>query len=87
MAEIKPNIADFDPVWDRIRDEAHEIVEREPILGGLVHSSILHHSRLELSLAYRMSLKLASAEMTDQILREIVDQAYREDQDHSGILV
>jgi len=79
MAERKANIADFDPVWDRIRAEAEEIVENEPILGGLVHSGILHHRNLERSLAYRMSLKLASGEMTDQILREIVDEAYRED--------
>jgi serine O-acetyltransferase len=79
MAKNKPNLAGFDPVWDRIQSEAHEIVEREPILGGLVHSGILHHRSLERSLAYRMSLKLASGEMTDQILREIVDEAYASD--------
>lgn len=79
MAETKPKLADFDPVWDRIQNEASEIVEREPILGGLVHSGILHHRTLERSLAYRMSLKLSSGEMTDQILREIIDEAYRED--------
>lgn len=79
MAEQKTKIAGFDPVWDRIRNEAHDIVENEPILGGLVHSGILHHRNLERSLAYRMSLKLASGEMTDQILREIIDEAYGSD--------
>ena len=79
MAKNKPNLAGFDPVWDRIQSEAQEIVDREPILGGLVHSGILHHRSLERSLAYRMSLKLASGEMTDQILREIVDEAYASD--------
>jgi serine O-acetyltransferase len=79
MAEKQESVAEFDPVWDRIRSEAHEIVEREPILGGLVHSGILHHGSLERSLAYRMALKLSSGEMTDQILREIVDEAYRSD--------
>jgi len=81
MAEKRAKIAGFDPVWDRIRIEAHDIVEREPILGGLVHSGILHHHNLERSLAYRMALKLASGEMTDQILREIVDEAYGADPD------
>jgi len=80
MAESKATLADFDPVWDRIRQEAHEIVEHEPILGGLVHSGILHHPSLERALAFRMSLKLASGEMSDQILREIVDEAYRSDE-------
>jgi len=81
MAESKANIAGFDPVWERIRTEAHAVVEHEPILGGLVHSGILHHRDLERSLAYRMALKLASGEMTDQILREIVDEAYRSEPD------
>ncbi len=81
MAQSRANIAGFDPVWDRIRRDAAEIVEREPILGGLVHSGILHHDSLERALAYRMALKLASGEMPDQILREIVDEAYRSDPD------
>ena len=79
MSEQQLNVAEFDPVWDRIRAEAKEIVEREPNLGGLVHSGILHHESFEKSLAYRMSLKLSSGEMPDQILREIVDMAYAED--------
>jgi len=79
MAEKQTKLAGFDPVWERIRSEAHEIVDREPILGGLVHSGILHHDGLERSLSYRMSMKLASSEMTDQILREIVDDAYQDD--------
>ncbi|MBZ0130147.1 MAG: serine O-acetyltransferase [Rhodobacteraceae bacterium] len=79
MATQKPKLAGLDPVWDRIRGEAQDIVDREPVLGGLVHSGILHHKSLEGSLAYRMSLKLASGEMTDQILREIVDEAYQSD--------
>jgi serine O-acetyltransferase len=72
-------ISELDPVWDQIRNEAHEMVENEPNLGGLVHSGILHHASLEKSLAYRMSQKLASGEMGEQILREIFDEAYRTD--------
>jgi len=79
MAKNQVKVAGFDPVWSRLRDEARDIVDHEPILGGLVHSGILHHNSLERSLSYRMSLKLASGEMTDQILREIVDEAYQTD--------
>jgi serine O-acetyltransferase len=52
------------------------MVQSEPLLGGLVHSSLLHHPSLERALAYRFSLKLASGEMSEQILREIADDAY-----------
>jgi len=79
MVERRARLAQVDPVWDRIRREAEEAVRKEPLLGGLVHSSILHHSTLEQALAYRISLKLGSGEMSEQLLREIADEAYRDD--------
>ena len=81
MAERKPKLATLDPIWSRIRDEAEEAVAEEPLLGGLIHSSILHHPSLERAISYRISLKLASSEMPDQILREIVDEALAADPD------
>ena len=81
MAETKARLTTLDPVWSRVRDEAFEMVAAEPLLGGLVHSSLLHHSTLERALAYRFSLKLASGEMSEQILREIADEAYAADSD------
>ena len=79
MYEVNVKMTELDPVWDRIRREATEIVDNEPLLGGMVHSCILHHDKLEHALAYRMSLKLASGEMSEQILREIADEAYSAD--------
>ncbi|WP_172295803.1 serine O-acetyltransferase [Pseudoruegeria sp. HB172150] len=79
MAETRKAVAELDPVWSRIRSEAQDAVAAEPLLGGLVHSSILHHPSLERALAYRISLKLASGEMSEQILREIADEAYGAD--------
>jgi serine O-acetyltransferase len=79
MAETKTKLTAIDPVWSRVRDEAYDMVKTEPLLGGLVHSSLLHHASLERALAYRFSLKLASGEMSEQILREIADEAYASD--------
>jgi serine O-acetyltransferase len=76
MAEIKARVSSVDPVWKRVREEASEAVRAEPLLGGVVHSSLLHHLSLERALAYRFSMKLASSEMSEQILREIADEAY-----------
>ena len=75
----RAEISRLDPVWSRIRDEAREALEREPLLGGLFHSSILHHRTLEQALAFRLSQKLASAELSEQILREIMDEAHAND--------
>jgi serine O-acetyltransferase len=79
MIEQQRKLAKVDPVWHRIREEAARAVQSEPLLGGVIHSSILHHTTIEKALAYRFSLKLASAEMSEQILREIADEAYASD--------
>lgn len=79
MPELKPRVSTIDPVWSRVCDEAYEMVRSEPLLGGLAHSSLLHHPTMERALAYRFSLKLASGEMSEQLLREMADEAYAAD--------
>ena len=80
MADPALEVKRFDPVWDRIVSEAKSVLDVEPLLGAMIHSSILHHSSLDQAIAYRISLKLASAEMPEQMLREVTDQAYLEGQ-------
>src|SRR3712207_5771909 len=75
MATPKLQLAELDPVWSRIRLEAEAAVAGEPLLGGMVHSSVLHHPTFERALAYRIAMKLSSPEMSGQILREIVDES------------
>ncbi|MDN5786011.1 serine O-acetyltransferase [Pseudorhodobacter sp.] len=79
MAKTQQNVTTVDPVWQRVCDEAVAAIAAEPLLGGLIHSSLLHHPSFERALAYRFSLKLASAEMSEQILREIADEAFAAD--------
>ncbi len=79
MAKTRSNLAELDPVWNRITREAEEAIAKEPLLGGLVHACILHHGSLESALAYRMAQKLASSEMSEQLIREIADEAFADD--------
>jgi len=79
MANVQRKLAGVDPVWQRVLDEAQQAVIDEPLLGGLIHGCILHHDSLEKALAYRMAQKLASGEMSEQLLREIADDAYGAD--------
>ncbi|MCT4576223.1 MULTISPECIES: serine O-acetyltransferase [Donghicola] len=80
MPETQPKIAAIDPVWSRIVEEAEAAIIEEPLLGGLVHSTILHHGSLERALTYRMAMKLSSPEMSGQLLREIAEEAYASDE-------
>lgn len=63
-------------IWARIQREARIAVRDEPLLGALIHAGLLHHATFDAALAYRFSLKLASGEMSEQILREIADDAF-----------
>ncbi len=79
MAKTQAQLTEIDPVWQRISNEAQDAISTEPLLGGLIHATVLHHKTLEHALAYRMSQKLASGEMSEQLLREIADEAYAAD--------
>ncbi len=79
MSVSLSKVASVDPVWARIREESDQATHDEPLMGGLYHVSVLHHDSIEKALSYRLSLKLASGEMPEQILREIADAAYAED--------
>ncbi|KEO59225.1 serine O-acetyltransferase [Thioclava indica] len=81
MTKHMAKVATVDPVWTRICDEARAAVRDEPLLGALIHAGLLHHPTLERALAYRFSMKLASGEMSEQILREIADEAYGSEPD------
>ncbi len=81
MADAKTRFRAVDPVWTKVCAEANEVIRTEPLLGALLHSGLLHHPSLERALAYRFSLKLASGEMSEQILREMADEAYADDPD------
>ncbi len=81
MADRHEKLSQIDPVWSRIIEEAREAVAREPLLGGIVHTAVLSHHTLEHALGYRLAMKLASSEVSEQMLREIADSAYSADPD------
>jgi len=79
MAETRRKPVLIDPVWDRVTAEAEVAVDREPLMGGLIHSCVLHHHSLEKALSYRISAKLSSNEMSMLVPREVADEAYAAD--------
>ena len=79
MAEQHRLPAALDPIWDRIKSDARAALTAEPLMGGMIHTTVLHHPSLESALAYRIAMKLASDEMPAQIVRELADSAYAGD--------
>ncbi len=79
MRKPRPTLVEVDPIWSRIRSEAEEVAEKEPLMASLVHAGVLYHRRLGDVLSFRLGLKLSSEEMSELILREIIDDAYAAD--------
>jgi serine O-acetyltransferase len=81
MAQPKQTdpIAKIDPVWTRLRDEAEEIVHREPALASFVYSTILHHETLERAVAHRLSERLAHADVSGELIRQAYGDAIADD--------
>ena len=76
MAQKQPRPTSLDPVWQRICDEGRDAIEKEPLIGALIHAGVLNHSSFEDALGYRIAMKLASTEMSEQTVRDIATNAY-----------
>ncbi|QDL92402.1 serine O-acetyltransferase [Paroceanicella profunda] len=74
-----PKLSTIDPLWARIRREADEIVRHEPLMASMVHAVILHHTSFEDALSYRLTQKLASPDLRELVLRDIMDEAHGAD--------
>ena len=74
-----PKLSSHDPVWSRIRTEAADIVNEEPILASYVHATVLKHTTLESALSYQLAHKLGSVEVRAMLVREVFDEAFIND--------
>ena len=68
---------ELDQIWQAIRQEAHQLVESEPMLASLFNATILKHSQLGGSLIYILANKLANPIMPAIALKEIIEEAYQ----------
>ncbi len=84
MHQINPQgakLAALDPIWDRVRTEAEDIVRREPELASFIYSTVLHHDRLEDSIVHRLAERLDHSALSGDLIRQTYDEALREDPD------
>jgi serine O-acetyltransferase len=76
-----PKLAALDPIWDRIRGEAEDIVRREPELASFIYSTVLHHDRLEAAVVHRVAERLDHSALSGDLIRQTFDEALRDDPD------
>lgn len=68
--------ASVDPLWQAIREEVSFESEREPMLAGFLHATVLNHSTLEDAFGFHLAGKLASPVLHAMSLRELIAQAH-----------
>src|SRR4030081_291215 len=84
MHQINPQnakLAALDPIWDRIRTEAEDIVRREPELASFIYSTVLHHERLEDAVIHRIAERLDHSGLSADLTRQPYDEALRDEPD------
>jgi serine O-acetyltransferase len=67
------------PVWASLRNEAERAAKSEPSLASLLNAVILSHASLGAALSYQLARKLGDQELRAMSLREIAEEAYRDE--------
>jgi serine O-acetyltransferase len=79
MSKPIENVKLVDPVWDRMRTEARDMANEEPVLASFIFATVLNHDALPEVLSFHLARKLANAEVSAMVLREVFEDAYEAD--------
>ena len=75
----KPALDTVDPAWWRIRNEAEEVVRREPEIASFIYTSILHHDTLEAAVVHRLAQRLDHVEVSGELIRQAYADALEDE--------
>jgi serine O-acetyltransferase len=59
-----------DPIFARVREDAEEIVRRDPELTGWIFETVLNHETLESAIIQRLSARLGHEEVSAELIRQ-----------------
>ena len=68
-----------DKVWSLIKNEAHLLLKREPILNGFFRSTMIDHDSLSGALSFILANKLGTVLVSETNLSEMINDVYLED--------
>lgn len=69
-------LVENDPIWDKVRSEAEEDSQSEPMLASFLYSVVLNHKCLESALSFILANKLGSTTVPAVTLRDLIDDAF-----------
>ena len=79
QGRLKSALDTVDPVWARVRNEAEDVVRREPELATFIYTSVLHHDSLESAIVHRIAERLDHANFGGEMIRQAYADALDDD--------
>lgn len=72
-------LAAYDPVWDKVREEAEDIVRAEPAMAGFVLETVLNEKSLEEAIIHRISNRLDHGDVSGDLIRQSFEEILADD--------
>lgn len=88
-AKVTPSehhLSEVDPIWAHIRQEAREIVHKEPMLAGFVHSTVINFDNLETAVAHRVAQRLDHPDVSATLIAQTFDDMLKDDPEWRTVL-
>ena len=74
----RSNITAVDPIWAALRQEAEDVVRKEPALGGFLYATVLSKSRLEDAVCHRLAQRLNHSDVDAGLISMTFDEVLME---------
>lgn len=71
---VAKDIQTVDPVWSRIREEAEQAIQNEPVLSGFIYAAVLAHKTFEHAVCYRLAQLLDHGDVDASLLVQIFEE-------------
>ncbi|HLH10313.1 MAG TPA: serine O-acetyltransferase, partial [Methylovirgula sp.] len=68
-----------DNLWERLREEAQDVLSREPVLASLILTSVINRRSFEEAVAHRIALRLANTTVSAELIVDAFAAALRAD--------
>ena len=80
------NLKPIDPIWNSVREEAREAVDRDPVLAAFMYSAILNQETLEQAVIHRISERLDHSDLNADLIRQAFVSMYADEPDWSSVV-
>jgi serine O-acetyltransferase len=70
-----------DNLWERLRQEAADVLAREPVLAALLLTAVINRDTFEQAVIHRIALRLASGTVSTDLIVDAFTAAQRDDPD------